>query len=548
MEKLASVHRAAATTLPSQTLARHKTWIFLGMTVLAFIVYLALATTNYDGNDLLEVRLIEQGDAELFAPNHLIYRPIIWLMYQAMQALGYSGLSILPAQIFIAFCGALGVGLFYLWFSQLVNDHAVALTTTLGFSTAWVYWYYSTTTIYIMPAATCTLGALVVFWPVLGMKEPQRPTSRLIGAGVISALSILFWQANVFFPPLIILALLVKYRRNLKQFLIASLVYGLSMTVIIGAGYVIASWIVLNTGWSIPAMINWATNYGGARLPIWGKLDSTRFVPAARSFVASIIPIWEGLGISSLMRGEIEVGKLLSLLSLPALGLLFLLPVFNYLRRRSVSPSTWQLLAGLLIGFLAYVPFILWWDPFEPRWFLIPAIALWAIIGVVWSATAYQNHLYQRIFAMLVIVIAVANLTATILPRRFNPNPAMIRAECIAQHMNEQDTYVALEWIIPDHLGYFYKHEVFSLLHAAGQKEGVPAAFDDLAERLETVSAAGGVLYIASPASITPDNLDWLRQYTNITVDDLSRIQTADGFTCDSTPYQVITNISQAAT
>jgi hypothetical protein len=514
---------------------RHRIAALALLTFLGFLLYLGFLSSNYDLNGINEVAAIERGGASLTPPNHLLYRPVVRLIFAVLQTAGYGGRSLQPAQVATALCGIFGLGLFFLWTDKLINNTLVAAIASLGFGTSYAYWLYSIEISYIVPAAMTALGALLLLANGLDMYAPQPPVTHLVGVGILSALAVLFWQANIFFLPVVFMGIALKFKSDIPSLLKAVAVFAATVSLALGCAYVLVAAFVLEDR-SIAGFLDWLLHYG-APLPMWGRWEVVRIFQAAKSAVGSLIPVGQGLGLRLLLRGEFEQSKLLSQTSLLALVFLFLAPLFVVAKKRSLSAPRIYLLGWLLSAYVVFLPFIVWWDPFEPKWFIIPNIALWASVAVLWGSTV-RNSKDSVLFAVLVLIILLANLSATIRPRHSEPNRLFQRAECVAEHMDEGDLFVATDWDWPGYVVYFFDKQVFSLIDAAARYEGRAAALTVLQERIDATHRRGGKAYVVAVETYPAEHLKWLTTQTGLMPDDLRRFRRVPAFFCDDVTFQ----------
>ena len=65
---------------------RHHTASFLLVVALGLCLYLPLLTRNYDINGLAEAAAVESGNpVDLWNPNHMLYRPVGYLVRQSSR-------------------------------------------------------------------------------------------------------------------------------------------------------------------------------------------------------------------------------------------------------------------------------------------------------------------------------------------------------------------------------------------------------------------------------------------------------------------------------
>jgi hypothetical protein len=514
--------------------------LFFIIALIAVILYGGLLSRNIDGNSIIEAQHIEAGGALLFSPNHLIYRPLVWLAIQTLNLLGYNDIAIHPAQIITAIASALGVGALFWLLSRYIQSRLIAIITTIGFATAWSQWVFSTDAFYITPAATIVIVALIF---LSRLHDTQRPNLYLILVAIASSLAVLFWQANVCFILFVVITLIVLYhsdRRKLTKFVVLYLVL---CVVIVGSFYLIASVAVLEGSWSASNFMAWLFNYGGGKLPIWGQLSLSRIVPAIRSFIASIVPLNEGLGISDLQQGRLNIAKTPSLVAMGAFILLMTVPAAYLVTKRLYRTQRSSPIVLALVGFLLYIPFIVWWDPFEAKWFVIPNIAIWTIIGLGWELVSGYKPLYRYIFFVLIIILGFATLNATVWPRHSDPGEPYLMAECIHHRMRASDLHIELFFGWGGHLEYFFNRNNFSIIAASAQLQNAEVTVEVLRQEIRDSQANGSQVYVIDPNTLPQDTLTWIFEVTGLTVQNLHILNGSPVFNCGDYAFVQVAHV-----
>jgi hypothetical protein len=188
------------------------------------------------------------------------------------------------------------------------------------------------------------------------------------------------------------------------------------------------------------------------------------------------------------------------------------------------------------------LPFIVWWDPFEPKWFVIPNVGLWAILAVLWDLTIKRLR-HVVLFAGLILTISVANFSATIWPRHSEPNALLQRAECVAEHMQEEDLFVTVEWEWSGYVSYFFQRQVFSLIDASARYGGKEEALEQLRQNISLIHQRGGKVYIVDVNVYPPEHLNWLAAQTGLKQEDFRRFERVPAFTCDEVRFQELDKV-----
>ena len=508
-------------------ISQRRVWIVL-LFLFGILIYTGLPSGNLNGNDYIELLAVQSNDAErLYDPNHLLFRPLVNSLYYAQDSLGLD-MSLTDVGLRVVSLSAIAsLVLFYIWVARLVKSNFVAVAASIGFGISWVVWFYSTGTMYFMFSVAFVLVALNLLLTLLNQPPGHLPAGLLIMMGMATAISILFWQMNIFFVPSILLVLYLRYRQSLPQTLKVIVVY-LAAAAIVGLIFLIpASVQVLNargTSWNLSDFIVWGLSYNSNRLSIWGVWDIARIPPVALSALGTIVPAWAGLGLRPLLHGDIQPDKLIALFSLVALGVMLVLPVIHQLRRRSLGSGHFRFLLLLALGSFFYIPFMVWWDPTDPHWLFIPLIAFWTGLAVVWQPLM-RSRIPQLVLAVSIALIALANFSRTIWPHHADANPLIAAADCLVEVMKPQDMYVGYQYDFSETLRLYYGQNAISLIDNAA-KVGVEPARADYEVMKTQVLTDGGVIYIRDPSDMDADThfWSWLDTATSLTHADIESI------------------------
>jgi hypothetical protein len=286
------------------------------------------------------------------------------------------------------------------------------------------------------------------------------------------------------------------------------------------------------------ALCKWLISHSSdtaGRLQIWGRWGTDRVFPMLTSSVSSMIPIWNGLGLRELISGTIRVDKILPQLSLLAWALVLLVTVVQLRVNRLRALTRNQRLLLLLFGFtyLIYLAFILWWDPYDPKWFIIPNLFLGLILAIAWSSNK-SKPLYATLGISIFIIMA-ANFTSSILPRGTIPNPAIQKAECFSKKATKNDLLISYNWDWPIYTSYFfgYQGESLSLISGVGKTQRM-AAVENAVLRTEQ---RGGNSYMEDFRSYPGDFILWLGTMVGISPADFDAFQQHAAFECDQVQF-----------
>jgi hypothetical protein len=459
------------------------------ITVFALGLFLPYRAIQYDTNGIDEAQYIEDG--RLFHKNHMVHRPLGYALFRGAKTLGYEGNSLGILQIMNAVLGAIGVGLAYVIYEFLTADRLAALVGSVWLATSFTYWYFSTDAGYIMLAGLFALAALAC--------SARR---RVFPSSVFTALSVLTWEASIFLVPIPVgeAALKPRVRAAVLTLLLVSAVY---IPVAFSQGY-----------YTPFAILHWISGYGeGPKpLPLWGAWAWDRIPSAALAALRSITPVLLAAWPGDFAR-HVQLGRIAVDLSLFALaGLLFLAAARA--NRRALS---------FVAGYALFLPFIIWWDPYDPKWFLIPNIFLGGFLAS--GLAPWLQRKPTRIFVLAaVIVIGGTNFVTTILPRHRRLGPARTMAQCVSEKMTSADLFVSAEWGWPEYLGYLHGRRSVSFIN-----DGISL----VKERESATEKAGGKVYMLDPRTYSQAHLDWLKIQTGVSAEDLAKFGGSPSFSCN---------------
>jgi hypothetical protein len=476
--------------------------------LLALALYLPFLAIQYDTNGVAEAAALEAG--QMVNKNHMLYRPIGFLIYRGLQHFGYAGKSLLVLQTMNAVCGAIGIGLAYALFKFVTGEKAAAAVGSFWLATSFTYWIFSTDAAYITVAGMFALAAMVCI--AYGQSLPS-----IAAAGVLTSLSILTWQASVFLIPAI-LALMVapgKWRplRRMGVFILA-------VGVPAGAVYIVSAF-ALHGMMGPRAFWTWLTSYSeGGTLPLWGIWNTERIGTASVSAVRSIVPLLLAVRPTEITR-SMQLGRVAVDFALLSLVLVIILAGLK-IRLKSI----W-----FLLGYALFIPFIVWWDPFEPKWFLIPNIFFAGFLSCGLQPWLHRKRM-GSIVVLCTLTIAGANFVTTIRPRHKNLGPARSIAQCVADHLQTGDGFVAAEWGWPDYLNYVHSRTAINLINEtayAGTKERMLPA---VREFIAAIQRNGGSVYMEDPLAHSESHLAWLNAQTGLTFHELQAFGGVPAFEC----------------
>jgi hypothetical protein len=485
---------------------------FLLITIIALGLYLPFLSIQYDTNGILEASAVESR--ALFDKNHMLYRPLGFICYRLAQSFGYAGNSYFILQVLNAFCGALGVGLAYLVFRRQTNDRAAAIFGAALLATSYVYWFFSTDVFYITLAAVLAAGSLAC--ASLGSS-----TRWAVAAGVFAAFSMLTWQASMFLVPAVLLLFAID-RRPLRDFI----TFAGGAVVIAVPAYVVLAFS--SNGLMSPLNLwRWFTSYGARlSLPMWGAWGWDRVEIGAKTALTSIVALPLGIWPNQITKST-QLGRIAVDIGLVAF---FCLLILAFIKAR--GRSFW-----FLLGYLFFMPFIIWWDPFPTNWFFIPNMFLAGFL-----ASSLRSTLHVKFSSLVlcgcVLAIAIANFVTTIRPRHARLGPNRELASCVAEHMKSTDLFLAAQWGWFEYIPYVHHRTALNFINETvyfGTKEKM---LDGVKQIVVETQRNGGEVYIEDPQNFESSYVQWLEEQTRLNRSDLAEFGGTFAFQCANRAIQ----------
>jgi hypothetical protein len=464
---------------------------FAAITLFALGIFLPFLAIQYDTNGIDEAQLLEAG--RLFHKNHMLHLPLAYSVYRTAKVAGYSGNSLRILQVMNAMFGAIGIGLCYIAFKKIVSDRTVAALGSFWLATSFNYWYFSTDAGYIMLAALFAAGAIA-----------SAVHGRTVIAAVCTTLSILTWQAGIFLLPGIMM-LIRSERERAERIKFAALVIACIGTVYVAIG-------VFEGHYTPAALWNWVMTYGQAgTLPQWGRWDWNRIPSAALSALWSVTPVFLAAWPSG-FKPDMQLGRLAVDLSLIAFAVLVVLGGATAQRKALYC----------LAGYAVFLPFIIWWDPFTAKWFLIPNLFFAGFLTA--GLAPWIQKKYGRVVVFgCVLAIAGTNFVTTVWPRHNELGPDREMAQCVAANMGPADLFVSAQWGWADFLGYVQARQSINVIHHP---------FAQVKERVVEIQQQGGTVFMLDPADYADDHMNWLTGQTGVTREDLASFRSSPAFSC----------------
>jgi hypothetical protein len=486
-------------------------------------LYLPLLSRNYDLNGMAEATGVSSGrGGELFRPNHMLYRPIGYVVQQGLAVVGIHAGAVVLLQVLSAVFGALGLGFTYLMLDRLVENRSITIWTTLLLGVSWSYWTMSTDVYYLSFSAMFVAAALALF-------VRSKSYAAFAACGALAGLAILSFQANVFLLPG--LAAAVFFRTPFPGTRIAVrwiLVLWAGAAAVVGPVFVAVGILVYQQR-TVADLLHWGTSYTGDALPMWGASSLDRVPTVIGTAFRSILGM--ELWMFQFFQARFNNGELPGWISIVG-AIALAAGLFIAYRRAPAKPlSDDRSVAELLILYAIYVPFFFWWDATEPRWFNISNIFLAGLVAIIaarWSSWPY----FKFALPSAVLILGGLNLATSALPRRVALSTPLRMAACVAGQMKQNDLFLATEWNWAGYLEHVHDRDVVSFLGDVANAGNKNAAMDKISRAIKERQQQGGTVYMIDVRSLPPEYMQWFTGQTALTLDDLLTYKGSRAFEC----------------
>jgi hypothetical protein len=297
---------------------------------------------------------------------------------------------------------------------------------------------------------------------------------------------------------------------------------------------------------SLTALARWITSYGGERLPHWGVWQPERIPLAAWSAVRSLVPVPNLDQLQGRWAHPTEPTSWLPWLALAAL-LALATTTFLGIANREKHRNPGYSAIGLVVGYGAFLPFIVWWDPVEIKWFVLPNLFLAGLVSMGLGRAGRPDRA-TALAACCVAVIASSVFWLRIWPEHTTEAAASRRARCLAEKTTDSDLLVATDWGWCGQLSYFHHRDVVQVIDltlGGREREQVLAA---LATRLDRTRTRGGSVFMLDLSRAPARYLERLARQTGVSPGDWDRLEADPAFVCDGLRFVRVNGVRPAPT
>lgn len=509
----------------TSSLRRLVSWLGLGLVL--FWIYLFTASQQYDPDVLGELRAINRLDLSSADPAHMLYIRLGVPFYRLWLALGYQGDALAPMQVLNAFFGAGTIMMFALALRHWRVRWPLILLVSTGAGLSYAFWTHTVDAFFIIPAAFFAITSLICALSLASARSPARRTLLTALLGISLGLAALGYQANLTLIPALLAASWPSpsARSEMSSYVRSWIAVG-GIFALLAGGVWIWQAIALGDVKSPQELFSWFLfGHGGMDEGLWRRDGVNLLTTLPVAWLATILPVYEGLGLHALSQSVLSLERIPAQLALILLGLIFVVVVLAFLRRPALLRSRvtlvmalWFLLAGIAVT---------WFDPAEVKLWLIPMFGFWALSALALqsigtTATAARQRSVTVLMATLALLIALGNFLTPVWPNHRTPSRNLTTAQQATAHLTPTDLVVSATFDWTGYLNHLSDDcRVFNAVGVA-QSHGKPAVKIRLQEAISATHQRGGHVYMVD--YFGPDHQrtweSWVTPFTWLTPDD----------------------------
>ncbi len=399
-----------AKTLRHWTKAAATLGLGLGLVALFFYSYSARLVFNYTLDGLAYASHVEKTNPMpwvYFHPHHLLYGLLGRIFYLGGQELGALWDGLVALQFFGIVTGALGGFILFHILVRETGNRVVAFCAGVGLASSHSYWYFS-----IIPGVRIwAMVTPLLAWYALTFLKRRPPAFGLL-AGLVFAWAILGHQTNVLLVPAMLGGIFMLRDRSLRDRLKTAAYYLFAATTATLAIYLLVGSFAYHTD-DFKSWIAWVTEYMHAKQKWGGYLKASGIQRGGSAMVQAFLPTAES---GNMLAGQLSIGAARTLL---VWGLYVLLGSL-LLNIKRIWVQNRQALWVALAWLLAFVPFFVWWEPWNIEFWVTSTVPCWVLLGLAadklewrWKNPVLrfsQATLMRAAFASLVLIFYLYNL------------------------------------------------------------------------------------------------------------------------------------------
>ena len=344
----------------------------LGLWLFCFYLYMSHLPFNYTFDGLAFASQVEKNNEPLwvfFHPHHLIYTFLGKLVFLWGRAHGATWDGLVALQFFDILTGTLGVVIFFHLLVRETDDRWVSFLAAAGMAFSHSYWYFST-----IPGVRIFATATPLFaWYVLTYQKKKPP---LFGwaVGFAHALAVLGHQTNLLLVPAFLGGIMLLREKPFWEKIRASFYYLTGLTLSVSASYAIIGRYIYQRK-TFHDWLWWVFSYFHAPQKWGGHFKPSGFERGGSAMGRAFLP---DVSSSKTIGESLTYGAADTLFHYAVLFLL----AFLFLRFKHHWDNHRQVLWISILWILAFVPFFVWWEPWNIEFWVSSTVPCWILLGL----------------------------------------------------------------------------------------------------------------------------------------------------------------------
>lgn len=432
-------------------------------------------------------------------PRYLFEWPTSTLAVSVWKMFGWEGESIVPIQTIRIFVGAAGLTLFFFALGYLTNNLVIRMVGTLGLGIGVAYWTYSTHQDQSINMVALLAGAFLMF--VMQFRHGIT-RGRMFALLTLLVLASLYnFTAAMSAAAFGVGVALISPNQSLLGRIKGLVGFGLIYMVMV-LGVIALTVLLFAPSGSLLSTTFWqsAVFAGKPEYNINLLYDTFRAVLA----IGKSQVLYPGVPDSlSTFFQQASMAERVTLLGFYGLVLFIIALPILYLIVRWRRLGRLQVLVGFLLVWLAAHSLFNWfWDPGFDKYWLVPLMAVWAMIVVSLDYAQQQQNRWYR-FAMplttgFVLASFGLNLFSQFIPEsRPELNPWLTISREMQTASNPQDLFITTDHQMAFYMTYFGRRNTLATTLISYDSAGDASRVSSLVNRMRSDHQAdNGSIYV----------------------------------------------------
>jgi hypothetical protein len=442
--------------------------------------------------------------------------------------MGHTGDALWPLQTLNAAFGA-GTILILALIIRLVIDSAIlSILLALCAAFSYAFWTHTVDAFFIIPAAFFSILCLLL---ALLLRDARLRTLRLLlstSLGLSLGLAGLVYQADLALAPALMVASWPSGHQRARTFVRNWAVVFVVLTLVAGGMWTyqaVSSAGVAN----VQELSSWfLLKHGGMRDGLWRREGVNLAVTVPTAWLASILPVYEGLRLREAAYGVISLDRIPAQLALVILTVIMAHTIAIGLKHSAIilrDKGTQHVMLFCSLWFLIPGLTVAWFDPAEVKLWLVPMLSPWIAYAAVINCISRQRQFGQAIYHQsatlllaFLITASIGNFVLAIWPDHVTESAGISVARQFVQQSHPHDLliYATFDW--PDYVEYVAGDRTAISLVGVAQSSGRDGVRPWLRETVEQTWRRGGRVYVPDYFGSNTRELwqNWISPFTGL--------------------------------